>query len=110
MSDTSTTTENTSPKLRIVVGSDDAGSDYKKILKADLEKDDRVAEVIDVGVTGDENTAYPHVAVDAARKIIAGDADRARRPERDRLRHRRDGRRGRPRHLDHAPRHRRPVG
>ena len=31
--------------LRIVIGCDDAGLDYKEILKADLEKDDRVAEV-----------------------------------------------------------------
>ncbi|KAJ7675432.1 ribose 5-phosphate isomerase [Mycena rosella] len=46
-------------------------------LKADLEKDPRVSEVIDVGVNGDEKTAYPHVAVTAARKIASGDADRA---------------------------------
>ena len=35
----------------IVVGADDAGVQYKKILRADLERDDRVALVIDVGVT-----------------------------------------------------------
>ena len=63
--------------LRIVVGSDDAGLDYKDILKADLEKDPRVGEVVDVGVTSDENTAYPHVAVEAARRIADGRADRA---------------------------------
>jgi ribose 5-phosphate isomerase B len=63
--------------LRIVVGSDDAGVDYKDLLKADLEKDPRVGEVVDVGVTSDENTAYPHVAVEAARRIADGRADRA---------------------------------
>ena len=64
-------------KLRIVVGSDDAGLQYKDILKADLESDDRVAEVVDVGVTQDENTAYPHVAIAAAELIAQGKADRA---------------------------------
>ncbi len=63
--------------LRIVVGSDDAGFDYKEALKSDLQADDRVAEVTDVGVSADENTAYPHVAVAAARMIADGKADRA---------------------------------
>lgn len=63
--------------LRIVVGSDDAGLDYKEALKNDLTADDRVAEVIDVGVGTDEHTAYPHVAVAAARIIADGQADRA---------------------------------
>ncbi|GAA3292809.1 D-erythrulose 4-phosphate isomerase DerI1 [Arthrobacter citreus] len=64
-------------KLRIVIGGDDAGFDYKEILRRDLEADDRVESVVDVGVSESENTAYPHVAVDAARKVAAGDADRA---------------------------------
>ncbi|MDN3480694.1 ribose-5-phosphate isomerase [Arthrobacter sp. APC 3897] len=64
-------------KLRIVIGGDDAGFDYKEILRRDLEADDRVESVVDVGVSDSENTAYPHVAVDAARKIAAGEADRA---------------------------------
>ncbi|TRW79023.1 ribose-5-phosphate isomerase [Mycolicibacterium sp. 018/SC-01/001] len=63
--------------LRIVVGSDDAGFDYKEALKKDLQADERVAEVTDVGVGADENTAYPHVAVAAARLIADGKADRA---------------------------------
>jgi ribose 5-phosphate isomerase B len=33
--------------------------------------------VLDIGVGPDDSTAYPHVAVDAARKIAEGDADRA---------------------------------
>lgn len=63
--------------LRIVVGSDDAGFEYKEALKGDLRNDPRVADVIDVGVTADEVTAYPHVAVTAARLIAEGNADRA---------------------------------
>lgn len=63
--------------LRIVVGCDDAGLDYKERLKSDLEADDRVAEVIDVGVTDDEDTAYPHIGVAAGRLIADGSADRA---------------------------------
>lgn len=63
--------------LRIVVGSDDAGYDYKEALKGDLLADDRVADVTDVGVGSDEHTAYPHVAVTAARLVAEGRADRA---------------------------------
>ncbi|MEJ5915262.1 ribose-5-phosphate isomerase [Pseudokineococcus sp. 1T1Z-3] len=64
-------------KWRVVVGADDAGVQYKDALKADLEADERVAEVVDVGVNGEESTAYPHVAVEAARRVAAGEADRA---------------------------------
>jgi ribose 5-phosphate isomerase B len=64
-------------QLRIVVGSDDAGFDYKEILKADLAANDGVASVVDVGVDADGHTAYPHVAVDAARMVAEGKADRA---------------------------------
>ncbi len=67
----------TEQKLRIVVGGDDAGLRYKAAIAADLEADDRVEEVIDVGVDQDEDTHYPHVAVAAARLISAGKADRA---------------------------------
>ena len=63
--------------LTIVFGADIAGVNYKEILKADLEADARVAEVIDVGVRPGEDIDYPHVAVEAARKVAAGEADRA---------------------------------
>jgi len=63
--------------LRIVVGSDDAGLQYKQVLHRDLEADPRVTSVVDIGVGPDEHTAYPHVAVEAARRVAAGDADRA---------------------------------
>jgi ribose 5-phosphate isomerase B len=64
-------------KWRIVVGSDDAGLSYKNALKQDLESDDRVQEVIDIGVGADDTTPYPHVAVAAARLVATGDVDRA---------------------------------
>ncbi|GAA3768227.1 D-erythrulose 4-phosphate isomerase DerI1 [Plantactinospora mayteni] len=64
-------------KWRIVIGSDDAGFEYKEVLKRDLEANDLVAEVIDVGVGADDTTAYPHVAVTAAQLVADGRADRA---------------------------------
>lgn len=64
-------------KWRIVVGSDDAGYDYKEILKKDLEANGLVVSVVDVGVSADGHTAYPHVAVNAARMVANGEADRA---------------------------------
>ena len=42
------------------------------MLKEDLLSDDRVAEVMDVGVDADETSAYPHVAVAAARLVARG--------------------------------------
>lgn len=67
----------TTPKWRIVVGSDDAGYEYKETLKRDLEANGIVASVVDVGVGADGHTAYPHVAVNAARMVAEGKADRA---------------------------------
>lgn len=64
-------------QLRIVIGSDDAGFDYKEIVKRDLEQNDGVAEVVDVGVDADGHTAYPRVAIAAAELVAAGKADRA---------------------------------
>lgn len=61
---------------RIVVGSDDAGFRYKSALAELLRADDRVAEVIDVGVGSDESTAYPDIAVRAGELIAEGKADR----------------------------------
>ncbi len=62
---------------KIVVGSDEAGVQYKDQIKADLENDPRVASVIDVGVSADDQTAYAHVAVAAARMVASGEAERA---------------------------------
>lgn len=62
---------------RIVIGSDDAGYDYKEIIKRDLEASDLVASVVDVGVDADGHTNYPTVAVTAAEIVARGEADRA---------------------------------
>jgi ribose 5-phosphate isomerase B len=64
-------------QLRIVIGSDDAGFDYKEIVKKDLEANGIVASVVDVGVDADGHTAYPKVAIAAAELVAAGEADRA---------------------------------
>jgi len=61
--------------MRIVVGSDDAGAQYRAILADDLRKDDRVEQVIDVTMADDER--YPDVAVHAAQIVADGKADRA---------------------------------
>ena len=39
--------------------------------------DPRVGSVIDVGTEPERHLAYPHVAVDAAQRVAAGEADRA---------------------------------
>lgn len=67
-----------SSELRIAVGSDEAGLAYKDAIRADLESDDRVAAVVDVGVDDDaDKTMYPNIAVAAAELIAAGKVDRA---------------------------------
>lgn len=64
--------------LRIVVGGDNAGFNYKQALRKDLESDERVEVVADVGVDDPtDDTSYPNVAVAAAEKIARGEADRA---------------------------------
>jgi ribose 5-phosphate isomerase B len=63
--------------LRIVMAGDDAGVEYKKTIKALLEKSPLVESVVDVGVTeSSDKTAYPHPAVEASQMIAAGKADR----------------------------------
>ncbi|MFD7089755.1 phosphogluconate dehydrogenase C-terminal domain-containing protein [Streptomyces sp. NPDC059896] len=66
-----------SDKLRIVVGSDDAGFDYEETLKEDLRRSALVATVTDVGVDTDGHTAYPAIAIAAAEMVARGDAARA---------------------------------
>lgn len=63
--------------FRIVVGNDEAGVEYKNAFLALLKADPRVESVVDIGVGPDDGTAYPHVAVEAARKVADGQADRA---------------------------------
>jgi ribose 5-phosphate isomerase B len=68
--------------LRVIVGADEAGVDYKNRILEDLRADPRVAEVIDIGVNrGDEpdefSKPYPHVGIAAGEMIRDGAADRA---------------------------------
>jgi ribose 5-phosphate isomerase B len=64
--------------LVIAMGADEAGCSYKNKIKADLESNPKVSKVIDVGVNdSSDKTAYPHPAVDAAKLIKSGEADRA---------------------------------
>lgn len=67
----------TQRKIRIVVGSDSAGFDYKEALRKDLAANEGVELVADVGVTQGEQTAYPSVAIAAAEMVADGRADRA---------------------------------
>ncbi len=65
--------------LRLLVGSDAAGFDLKDAILADLQQDSHVASVEDLGVAADDlkGGTYPSVAIAAATKIAAGEADRA---------------------------------
>ncbi|OUM41846.1 ribose-5-phosphate isomerase [Arthrobacter sedimenti] len=63
--------------LRLIIGCDDAGYEYKEILKKDLEQNDLVESVVDVGVGPDGHTPYPKVAIEAAERVARGEADRA---------------------------------
>lgn len=64
---------------KVAIGADTAGVEYKDILLADLESDERVAEVFDVGITPDDTgtTRYPNIAHKAAEMVASGEADRA---------------------------------
>ncbi|WP_194928687.1 ribose-5-phosphate isomerase [Pseudactinotalea sp. HY158] len=63
--------------LIVVVGSDDAGFQYKEALKADLMAHSEVSAVIDVGVDASAHTPYPEIAIGAAEVVARGEADRA---------------------------------
>jgi ribose 5-phosphate isomerase B len=63
--------------LRIVIGSDDAGYEYKEALKADLVSSELVESVEDVGVDAAGHTPYPTIAITAAELVASHHADRA---------------------------------
>ncbi len=64
--------------IRLIVGSDKAGYDYKEALKRDMEANELVESVVDVGVDDpDGSTSYPKVAIEAAERVARGEADRA---------------------------------
>jgi ribose 5-phosphate isomerase B len=59
--------------LRVIVGSDSAGYEYKTALTKELKQSDNVTVVDDVGVmNAEDGTAYPHIAVRASKMIMAG--------------------------------------
>lgn len=63
--------------IRIVMACDEAGVPYKDTIKAHLEKSPLVESVVDVGVnSSSDKTAYPHPAVEGAKLIRDGKADR----------------------------------
>jgi ribose 5-phosphate isomerase B len=77
-----TTTEGQPMGLRLIVGADEAGVDYKDRVLADLRQDPRVSEVIDIGVNrsdapDDFTRPYPYVGIAAGEMIRDGAADRA---------------------------------
>jgi ribose 5-phosphate isomerase B len=68
--------------LRLIVGADEAGVDYKDKVLDDLRNDPRVAEVIDIGVNrtdapDDFTKPYPYIGIAAGEMIRDGVADRA---------------------------------
>lgn len=67
----------TGEKLRVIIGSDDAGEQYKVALKALLENDPRVEVVSADGSSASLDVVYPKVALSAAKAIASGKADRA---------------------------------
>ncbi|MFF1252746.1 RpiB/LacA/LacB family sugar-phosphate isomerase [Pseudarthrobacter sp. NPDC058329] len=76
------TTEGHPMGLRLIVGADEAGVDYKDKILEDLQQDPRVSEIIDIGVNRtdtphDFTKPYPYVGIAAGEMIRDGAADRA---------------------------------
>ncbi|ABK05327.1 ribose-5-phosphate isomerase [Arthrobacter sp. FB24] len=68
--------------IRLILGADEAGVDYKERIMEDLRKDPRVSEIIDIGVNRSDapekfTTPYPYVGIAAGEMIKDGLADRA---------------------------------
>lgn len=63
--------------LRIVIGCDSAGVQYKDALYADLSSDARVASVTDITKPLTDLTDYANIAITAAESVVSGTADRA---------------------------------
>src|ERR671930_649586 len=64
--------------IRVIVGCDNAGFEYKMRIAQDLREDPRVASVEDLGVHADDLAAasYGEVAIAAGERIREGAADR----------------------------------
>jgi ribose 5-phosphate isomerase B len=67
-----------SKRYRMAVGSDDAGVHLKDHIKAVLEADERVSEVVDFGVADEsDKTPYPIPCIKVAEAVARGEFDRA---------------------------------
>ena len=66
-------------RFRLLIGSDAAGTDHKRVLAADLAADDRVASLVDVSSANElaDDCSYSRVGILAGQAIARGDADRA---------------------------------
>jgi ribose 5-phosphate isomerase B len=76
------TREGRTAGIRLILGADEAGVDYKDRIVADLRADPRVSEIIDIGVNRSDTpeqfaTPYPYVGIAAGEMIRDGLADRA---------------------------------
>ena len=68
--------------IRLILGADEAGVDYKDRIAEDLRNDPRVSEIIDIGVNRSDapeqfTKPYPYVGIAAGEMIKDGLADRA---------------------------------
>ncbi|GLF97375.1 RpiB/LacA/LacB family sugar-phosphate isomerase [Streptomyces yaizuensis] len=64
-------------QLRLVVGSDAAGREYRNALASDLRANPLVATVVDIGSDDRARRPYPEVAFAAGQLIAGGQVDRA---------------------------------
>lgn len=74
--------EGSAAGIRLILGSDEAGVDYKNQILEDFRHDPRVSEIIDIGVNRSDTPeqftrAYPYVGIAAGEMIRNGHADRA---------------------------------
>jgi ribose 5-phosphate isomerase B len=80
--DTINNVEGLTVGIRLILGSDEAGVDYKNQILEDLRNDPRVSEIIDIGVNRTDTPEqfarpYPYVGIAAGEMIRDGHADRA---------------------------------
>src|SRR5690349_19989674 len=66
-------------KIRLLIGSDKVGFNYNEAILAGMRKEDLLEVVENLGVMADDLDAssLPSVAIAAAEKVAAGEADRA---------------------------------
>lgn len=63
--------------MKIVIGSDQAGFEYKEKLYQDLQKNELVEEVLDIGVSSNtDSTPYPNIGTKVGELIKEGKYDR----------------------------------